>query len=144
MEMSKTSDSAPYSVCTLVRALLCDEIRLLMVIQPIWVWKSCWIAVKQKAETVGSWLILHSLLHCLQCCTLLLRLHFLNVHACWLLLDADWFPSAIMTPFTATGPQHTNMVGLILHGMVLCTTFEFQWLTCMVCLLASVLFIASL
>lgn len=106
--------ATPYqkSVCTTVRALLCDAIRMLLVIQPVWVWIPCWVAVKQKAETVRSWLILHSLLHCFQCCALPFRLPFLNNHPCWLLLDADRFPSAIMTPFTAAGPERTHIVSM--------------------------------
>ena len=82
------------------QALLCDEVRMLMIIQPVWVGVPCWVAVKQKAKTVRSWLILHSLFHCFQCCALLYRLPFQYIHICWLFLDADWFPSAIMTPFT--------------------------------------------
>ncbi len=114
MGMSKTSLRGSVSLlsvhhsCQSARlALLCDEVCMLMVIQPVWVGVSCWVAVKQKAETVRSWLILHSLLHCFQCCALLFRLPLLNERACWLLLDADRFPSAIMTPFTAAGPSHT-------------------------------------
>ena len=85
---------------------------MLMAIQPVWIWISCWVAVKQKAETVRSWLILHSLLHRFQCCVLLFRLPFLHDHACWLLLDANWFPGAIMTPFAAAGPEHTHIVSM--------------------------------
>ncbi len=108
MGMSKTSHSVSlFSVQFLVRALLCDEVRVLMVVQPVWVRVPCWVAVKQKAKTVRSWLILHSLLHCFQCCALLLRLPFLNERPCWLLLDADRFPSTITTPFSAAGPSHT-------------------------------------
>ena len=114
MGVSKTSLRGSVSLlsvhhsCQSARlALLCDEVCMLMVIQPVWVGVSCWVAVKQKAETVRSWLILHSLLHCFQCCALLFRLPLLNERACWLLLDADRFPSAIMTPFTAAGPSHT-------------------------------------
>ena len=109
-----------YAVCTLARALLCDEICMLVIIQPVWVWISCWVAVKQKAETVRSWLILHSLFHCFQCCALPFRLPFLYARPCWLLLDADWFPSAIMTPFTAAGPEHTHTHPLSQHVTTCC------------------------
>jgi len=105
-----------YAVCTLARALLCDEICMLVIIQPVWVWISCWVAVKQKAETVRSWLILHSLLRCFQCYALLFRLPFLKHRPYWLLLDADWFPSAIMTPFTTAGPDHTHIVSMPQHA----------------------------
>lgn len=68
------------------------------------------------------------------------------MHACWLLLDADQSPSAIMTPFTAAGPSHTrteNMSQLdTAWHVVVRGLFKFQWLTCMVCLLACVVGIA--
>ncbi len=85
---------------------------MLMVIQPVWVGVSCWVAVKQKAETVRSWLTLHSLLHCFQCCALLFRLPFLKDRPYWLLLDAYRFPSAIMTRFTTAGSDQTYMVSM--------------------------------
>ena len=53
------------------------------------------------------------------------RLPCLNECPCWLLLDADWFPSAITTPFTAAGPEHIYIVSLSQlaaayeHGIVL-------------------------